>query len=138
MNQMVVVVKAIIIRNGRVLLLRRAADDPVGAGDWEIPGGKLDFGEQLELALVREVREEAGIDITVQQVRYATTFHTGPDRQIILLSYQCHTEQDAIILSEEHSAYEWATKEQVASLLPESIYINFRDNGILDLLDFQK
>ncbi|RJE90285.1 NUDIX domain-containing protein [Paenibacillus sp. 1011MAR3C5] len=135
MNQMVVVVKAIIIRNGKVLLMRRSDEDQVAAGEWETPGGKIDFGEQLERALIREVSEEAGIGITVEKLMYATTFHTAPDRQIILLSYHCSTDQDTVILSEEHSAYAWADKEQLAQLLPEAIHDDFHRNGVLKIMD---
>ncbi|MFF2887330.1 NUDIX domain-containing protein [Paenibacillus sp. NPDC057967] len=135
MNQMVVVVKAIIIRDGKVLLMRRSDEDQVAAGEWETPGGKVDFGEQLESALIREVMEEAGIEITVEKLMYATTFQTGPDRQIILLSYHCSTEQDAVTLSEEHSAYVWADQKQLTELLPEAIHDDFHRNGVWTIID---
>jgi len=134
MNQMIVVVKGIVVRNGKVLLMKRSDEDQVAAGEWETPGGKLDFGEQLEPALIREIQEEAGIEVSVVKLMYATTFHTAPDRQIILLSYHCSTEQDTIVLSEEHSAYIWADEIQLADLLPEAIHDDFRLNGVLKIL----
>jgi 8-oxo-dGTP diphosphatase len=55
-------VAAIIVRNAQVLLgLRRGAH---GAGDWSFPGGHLEFGEQLEDAVRREVAEETGLAVT--------------------------------------------------------------------------
>ena len=58
------VVGAAIISRGRLLAARRAAP-PELAGGWEFPGGKVEPGETEHDALVRECREELGIDVTV-------------------------------------------------------------------------
>lgn len=52
------------MREGRLLACRRTAP-PEAAGRWELPGGKVEEGETPEAALVREVREELGVDIEV-------------------------------------------------------------------------
>jgi 8-oxo-dGTP diphosphatase len=57
----VVVVGAALIEEGRLLAARRSAP-PELAGRWELPGGKLEPGESAEQALVRELREELGIE----------------------------------------------------------------------------
>jgi len=54
---------ALVDADGRVLLARRPANREL-AGLWEFPGGKLDDGESPETALVRELKEELGIDVT--------------------------------------------------------------------------
>ncbi|MGY1497841.1 (deoxy)nucleoside triphosphate pyrophosphohydrolase [Streptomyces sp. QTS52] len=58
---LVVVVGAALLRDGRLLAARRSAP-PELAGRWELPGGKVEPGEAPEDALVRELREELGID----------------------------------------------------------------------------
>lgn len=52
---------ALIDRDGRVLLAQRPAGKPM-AGLWEFPGGKVEQGETPEAALIRELKEELGID----------------------------------------------------------------------------
>lgn len=56
------VVGAVIARNGAVLLLRRPPGDFL-AGIYELPSGKVEPGEALDAALVREVEEETGLDV---------------------------------------------------------------------------
>jgi 8-oxo-dGTP diphosphatase len=54
---------AVVIHDGRVLLIRRGkAPD---AGEWSIPGGAVELGESVEDALRREIREETGLEIAV-------------------------------------------------------------------------
>lgn len=59
-----IVVAAAIIDGGRVLAARRALPAAV-AGQWEFPGGKVEPGESDADALVREIREELGVEIAV-------------------------------------------------------------------------
>jgi 8-oxo-dGTP diphosphatase len=57
-----VVVGAALLRNGRVLAARRRAPEAL-AGGWEFPGGKVEAGESEAAAVVRECREELGVDV---------------------------------------------------------------------------
>jgi 8-oxo-dGTP diphosphatase len=63
MTRMRVVVAAAIVRDGRVLVGRRRAGPY--AGEYEFPGGKVEPGEDETAALVRECREELGVDVEV-------------------------------------------------------------------------
>jgi 8-oxo-dGTP diphosphatase len=57
----VVGVGGVVVRDGRVLLIRRGKEPLYGR--WLIPGGTVELGESLEQALVRELREETGLDV---------------------------------------------------------------------------
>lgn len=61
MTERIVVVGAALFDAGRLLAARRSAP-PELAGRWELPGGKVEPGESPEAALVRELREELGVD----------------------------------------------------------------------------
>ncbi|MER6628291.1 (deoxy)nucleoside triphosphate pyrophosphohydrolase [Streptomyces sp. NPDC000987] len=61
MTERIVVVGAALLDGGRLLAARRSAP-PDLAGRWELPGGKVEPGESPEAALVRELREELGVD----------------------------------------------------------------------------
>lgn len=68
MTTRIVVVGAALFDGGRLLAARRSAP-PELAGRWELPGGKVEPGELPETALVRELREELGVDTeTVRRV----------------------------------------------------------------------
>ena len=57
------VVRAAIMDGDRVLLMQRAKNDTYRPGAWELPGGKVDPGEDDETALLREVGEETGLSL---------------------------------------------------------------------------
>jgi 8-oxo-dGTP pyrophosphatase MutT (NUDIX family) len=94
LNEIVVVLKGFILHKGKVLTVQRAHDDEVGGGTWELVGGQIHFGEDLEAALLREIQEEVGLDVTVERILYATTFQTHVTRQVVIL----HTYAKAIIM----------------------------------------
>ncbi|MFE1248289.1 (deoxy)nucleoside triphosphate pyrophosphohydrolase [Streptomyces sp. NPDC058735] len=61
MTEHIVVVGAALVDGGRLLAARRSAPEEL-AGRWELPGGKVEPGEAADAALVRELREELGVD----------------------------------------------------------------------------
>ncbi len=129
----VVALKAVIINQGKILILKRSDTDEVGAKQWETPGGKIEFGEGLETALFREVKEETGINVYVERLLYAVTFLAHPDRQIVLLSYLCRSNQSDVLLSSEHSDYLWANQAELHEFLPQAIIDDFEKHGVFSL-----
>ena len=77
-------VAAAVIRgaDGRILIARRGETQHQG-GLWEFPGGKVEDGEAVEIALARELREELGIDVTAARPLIKIK-HDYPDKQILL------------------------------------------------------
>jgi 8-oxo-dGTP diphosphatase len=62
----VVGVGGVLIRDGKVLLIRRGK--PPLYGRWVVPGGTVELGESLEQALVREMREETGLEVVPLEI----------------------------------------------------------------------
>jgi 8-oxo-dGTP diphosphatase len=132
-NKLVVAVKGLILHQGKVLIVQRANDDEIGGGTWELVGGKIEFGEDLEAALVREIKEEVGLDVTVEKILYVTTFKTDPTRQVVILTYLCRSNNRDVVLSKEHIDYRWSTKEQLRLLLTPEIISDFEKNNVFSL-----
>lgn len=78
---------AVVVRDGKVLLSQRKGGTHL-AGAWEFPGGKVEPGEDPKDALVRELREELGVDATVGDV-VEVTFHryAEAEKSVLLLFY---------------------------------------------------
>ena len=80
---------ALIDADGRVLLARRPEGKSM-AGLWEFPGGKVELGETPEAALIRELKEELGID-TWSSCLAPLTFasHSYPDFHLLMPVFAC-------------------------------------------------
>ncbi|MDE5589431.1 MAG: NUDIX domain-containing protein [Acetatifactor sp.] len=133
MNAQIVVKSIIFNKNrSRILLLQRSSDDPVGPNTWEGAGGNIECGETPEIAIKREIREEAGItDITVKNVAYVTL--VNGDNPYLIIAYICESLTETVTLSDEHQAFMWADKEACKVMLPRAIIEDFDKNGILEL-----
>jgi len=80
---------ALVDTDGRVLLAQRPAGKSM-AGLWEFPGGKVDAGETPEAALIRELAEELGIDVTASCLAPLTfASHTYRDFHLLMPLYVC-------------------------------------------------
>lgn len=132
-HKIVVALKGVIVYEGKVLIVQRSKDDDIGGGTWECVGGKIEFGEDLETALLREIKEEVGLSVTIEKILYATTFKTDPTRQVVILTYLCSSNSNEATLSKEHSNYKWATKDQLKLLLSPEIISDFEKNNVFSL-----
>lgn len=107
--------------NDTYLLLKRAATKDFAAGAWECVTGRVDQGEGFDEAVVREVREEVGLEIVPAYILGTTHFYRGTavaENELIGVIYLCTlTDSAAITISEEHDEYRWLTGQQALALL---------------------
>jgi 8-oxo-dGTP diphosphatase len=82
-----VVAGLIVGGDGRILITQRRADQALG-GRWEFPGGKVEPGEAPVDALIRELREEIGVTVSVGRI-WDVLFHAYPDFDLVMLVYVC-------------------------------------------------
>jgi mutator protein MutT len=78
---------ALIFRDGQLLITQRHAKSHLG-GLWEFPGGKLEAGETYEQSLVREIREELGVEIAVGEL-FEEVVHAYPEKSVRLKFFIC-------------------------------------------------
>jgi 8-oxo-dGTP diphosphatase len=107
------VVCGAVLRDARVLACQRSAET-FPPSVWELPGGKVEPGETDETALVRELREELGIEVVVGDGLGVSVFDYGR-KQVELVAYTAR-----IVAGEpralEHQALRWLGAGELAGL----------------------
>lgn len=110
MNQRTAV-RAIIRKDEKTLLLRRANGRPTILGKFELPGGKLDYGEQPEDALARHMKDESGLIIQTAQLFDVLTYidHDDRDTQYVFILYlvSLGVGGSTVTLSQNYDKYIW-------------------------------
>jgi 8-oxo-dGTP pyrophosphatase MutT (NUDIX family) len=103
-------VKAILTdHEGRVLFARNPRDE------FELPGGRPEPSESLEAALIREVREECGLEIIDARYLGSRSCEIVPGKRVLLVFFRCTHSADAPILSHEHSEFRWVNMRATRS-----------------------
>jgi 8-oxo-dGTP diphosphatase len=102
----VVAACALVDADGRVLVARRPEGKTM-AGLWEFPGGKVDDGERPEAALIRELREELGIDVSEACLAPLTfASHAYDDFHLLMPLYVCRRWKGEV-RPQENQALRW-------------------------------
>jgi 8-oxo-dGTP pyrophosphatase MutT (NUDIX family) len=102
-------VKGVLIESARVLLLLNER------GEWDLPGGRPDPGEDYRAALAREVREEAGLVVEVGAALDEHLFEVLPGRFVRILPFVCRlTGGSDVVLSHEHLETRWLPLTELA------------------------
>lgn len=81
------VAAGLLFRSGKLLIAQRLAGTHLG-GLWEFPGGKLEPGESWEQGLVRELREELGVEVAVGRL-FSEVNHAYPEKTVHLRFHVC-------------------------------------------------
>ena len=100
-------VSAVIFRDGKVLLVRRARSP--GKGFYSLPGGRVEFGESLHQALAREVDEETSLRIDIVALagwREVLPSASGGGHYVIM-SFAARWREREPILNDEHDDFKW-------------------------------
>jgi len=102
-----IAVKAFIVDDNKLLLIKRRSNDVHKPGEWDIPGGRLELGEDPRDGVKREAMEEVGLPIE-PVLPVAINHFTRDDGQLItMIIFVCRPESTEIKLSEEHQEYRW-------------------------------
>jgi 8-oxo-dGTP diphosphatase len=106
-------VKAAILDNaGCCLLLKRSSHARAYSGKWDFPGGKAEPNEKFDQALLRETREETGLEISLQSLAGAVEFEINTIH-VVCIIMEAHVEPGDVHLSREHQDFTWVALQEL-------------------------
>jgi ADP-ribose pyrophosphatase YjhB (NUDIX family) len=105
--------------DGHVLVIRRADN-----GHWEPPGGVLELDESFEHGVIREIKEETGIHVTVDRL---TGVYKNMPRGIVALVFRCTPQNEKPRTSDEATSVRWADPSEVADLMDPAYAVRITD-----------
>lgn len=106
-TKQITVFVGLVIHNEKLLMVKRFEPEVKGAHlKWEIPGGKVDFGENPEQTIVREIKEETGVKVKVKRLlpTVYTKYWDYPwgIQHTILLGYECELISEGKRIKDHH------------------------------------
>jgi ADP-ribose pyrophosphatase YjhB (NUDIX family) len=107
-------VGAVIVHEGKVLLVLRGTEP--AKGRWSIPGGLIEVGEMLHEAVVREVREETGLEVEpVELVELLDRIHREGERvryHYVIADYLCRVVGGTLKAASDADAVRWVERSE--------------------------
>ena len=104
-------VKGVVIRGGKVILVRNERDE------WELPGGKLELSESPEQALTREFAEELQLAVDPESILDSWTYTIASGVHVLILTFGCsEPSHGEAVLSDEHTELRWFPLAEVDGL----------------------
>jgi 8-oxo-dGTP diphosphatase len=112
----VVSVGAVIVRDGRALIVRRAHDPR--KGEWSLPGGRVELGESLVDAVRRETKEETGLDVAVGPViEVFDRVHRDEAGRVryhfVIVDYLCTSSTGEAVAGDDAEAVAWVAEAEI-------------------------
>lgn len=119
-------------RDGKIFIAKRQMTGDMG-GRWEFPGGKIEEGEDLQTAVVREMQEEFGVTVTVgRKITSGTFMHKDKPFTLDVLEVQFpHDGMAEPFILTEHTEYKWVDIDTIPDL-------NFVDSDLSIYNDVKK
>ena len=109
--------------DAKVLLLKRSTDDSFRPGDWDFPGGNVEWRELHKVALTREVFEETGLQLEhFTPLEVSSLFDAEENVYVLHIIYTCRSASATVTLSREHQVYGWFSRGDLEAL-PSSRYV---------------
>jgi 8-oxo-dGTP diphosphatase len=114
-GQHIVAVAALIVRDGRVLCLRRAPDNLAGPGLWETVSGRLEQGEQPDVGILREIAEETSLSVSLDPRPWDSYAALRREQPMVVVVYRARYLAGEVQISDEHDQFAWLTADELAA-----------------------
>jgi 8-oxo-dGTP diphosphatase len=109
--------KAIILnKRGKILTIRRTKTAPSWPLSWDLPGGRLDFGEDTKVGVVREIKEETGLKIRDLNLLDTCSEVNVKGEFWVKICYTARAATTKVKLSFEHDDFMWVTPREFLAL----------------------
>ncbi len=109
--------KAIIVRKDKKFLtIRRSKTDPWRPLKWDLPGGELEFGEDAQKDILREIKEETGLRVRNLQLLDIVSGFADQHDFWVTICYVAKAAMGKVILSYEHDQFRWVTPNEFQHL----------------------
>ena len=117
--------------DGRFLITKRVKTKAWAPGWWEVSGGAAQAGEESEEAVLREVKEETGLDVSNAEGGFLFTYHRenpgeGDNYFVDVYRYVMDVKESDIHLQEEETdGFRFATAEEIKELADKGIFLHY-------------
>jgi mutator protein MutT len=115
MKPSVVVVQGVVRNGGSYLVMKRSDQAEHSPGKWEFPSGKPLYKESMEDAIMREVREETGLNVELGNRIVSET--EGTVAQLIVVTYICESRSRNVTPSFEHTEFKWMSVDDIGKMI---------------------
>ena len=116
-DKLFVATKAFIMHKGKVLLVKESSKyaDGSNVGRFDVVGGRIKSGQRFDESLLREVKEETGLEVTIGKPFFVNEWRPnvrGEQWQIVGVFFECSANTDEVTLSEDHNEHVWVDPKE--------------------------
>lgn len=111
-----VIVAGVIIKDNKVLIIQRNKNESIFPNMWELPSGKKDLLEKTEKSLLREVKEETGLDISIIMPFSIFDYQIEKEnetRDSVQINFLVKSTTNNVKLSSEHRDFKWIESREM-------------------------
>lgn len=134
MSRPEIAVGAVAVHDEKILLIRRGRGP--AAGEWSVPGGRVEFGESVYEAVIRELAEETGLEATCGEL-VGWVERISDEHHFVIMDFAVHITDSSArpVAGDDAAEAEWVDLDRVTDLnLVAGMAEFLADHGIIDLI----
>ena len=126
-------VGAVVVRDGQILLIRRGRGP--AQGQWSVPGGRVEFGETLQEAVIREVAEETGLDVVCGEY-IGHVERIAEDYHYVILDFWADALSDGpLVAGDDAAEAAWIDLSELGDIAMVEGMVEFlADHGVIPII----